>query len=160
MNDPVSRYWADRLRMIAAQVKAWESRDVRDQRERGESKLSRPAFFADLEELATAIEGTSNQWSANVQAKQNWPKSVKNFERDWRIAKLIDEHRRDPDSTVWRGKEAAVEKFTVGPDLVDAAWKQYGRYWRDDIAPIMGPLLRIKAARVPIKFTRGQGEKS
>ena len=157
MTDPAAKYWADRLRIIAAQVKAWESRDVREQRERGDRTLSRPAFFADLEELAAALVGDSSRWAASVKPRQNWPRTVEIFDRDWRIAEMIDRHRLDPESTIAKGKAAATEQFAVGEETVAAVWKNYGSYWRDGIAPIMGPVLRLRAARYSIKQTRVRG---
>lgn len=157
MTDPAAKYWADRLRVIAAQVKAWENRDVREQRERGERALSRPAFFVDLEDLAAALDGESARWAASVKPRQNWPRTVENFDRDWSVAELIDQHRLDPQSTVAKGKAAAAEHFIMGADLVDAVWKSYGRYWRDGTASIMGPFLRLKAARFPIEIKKVKG---
>jgi hypothetical protein len=151
--------WAEKLRTIAKAVKAWEDRDVREQMERGDAQLSRPAFFADLEELAMSFEGKSNRFAASITARQNWLRTVSDFDRDWQIAALVHQHRTNSKSTVNKGKLEAAELPGTTEAIIDEADKRYRRYFIDGTAEFVRPFLRAKAARFPVRITRDGGKK-
>jgi len=153
-----SGVWAAKLREIASAVRSWEERDVGEQKARGDRKLHRPRHDVTLDELATALDGECDRFSANVTARQNWPRTVNDFERDWRIARLVHRHRTDPNSTVGAGKQEAQELPMATEAIVDEADKRYRRYFIDGTAEVVFLFLRMKAARYPIKHERGQGE--
>ncbi|KPF75040.1 hypothetical protein IP68_10485 [Blastomonas sp. AAP25] len=154
----ISIMWATRLRNIAEAVKKWEARDLRDQKERGE-KLSRPAYFADLEELAAALEGKSARFAATATARQNWPRTVRDFDRDWEIAALVHQHRMTKQKgSVQRGKAEAMKLPGVTEDIVHEADKRYRRYFIDGIADNVVMFLRMKAARYGVTIEKDGGK--
>lgn len=151
-------HWAAKLREIARAVKAWEDRDVQEQEARGDARLHRPAYFIDLEELAGALEGTSARFTARIKARQNWPRTVADFDRDWAIAALVHEHRLDSNSTVAAGKAEACKLPASTEAIVDEADKRFRRYFIDGSAEFVRPFLRLQAGRIPTKIGKGGGK--
>lgn len=147
MDDPAKRF-AAKLRVISAQVKEWEDRDLQES-----GSTTRPLFFADLEELATILEGKSGQYRATISPIQNWPQSLDKLRRDFEIAELVHSYRVDPERTVSDGIEAAVAKFRCeGIDIesVRRANRLYGRFFREgtsDAAFMVRALAGAKLAR-------------
>lgn len=120
--DAIEIELAARLRLIADQVKVWESRDVEDQISSGIQKLSRPAYFDDLENIAAMLEGKHRDVRLKAGKRSGRPVNIANLDRDVAIVKFMHTRRKDLGETVDDARQAAVEKFGVSDGTVKAVW--------------------------------------
>ena len=122
MADEIETSLATLLRQIAKVVKGWENRDLAEMKARGASRLSRPAYFADLEAVAAMLEGTHVEHRLRREnAGVGRPSSVEKVERDLKIARLILEQPRTR-GWVGEGIKAAMRQCGVSEGTARAAW--------------------------------------
>lgn len=116
-----------KLRRIAAQIKIWEDRDFAELVATGSRTLSRPCYFADLEDVAAMLEGKHFEHRLRrSKAGRGRPGGVSNVDRDMAIAKLVDEVRLGQGGSVKAGLDAAIEQFHVSPKSAEKAWLRFG----------------------------------
>jgi hypothetical protein len=128
MADAIEAQLAVHLRLIARQVKEWEDRDLREAAAADPRHLSRPAYFADLENIAAMLEGKHREHRLRVgKSGRGRPGNVANVDRDLEIARIVKEHSERAGGTVAAGIEAAVTKFNVSPKTAEKAWAKMGR---------------------------------
>ena len=112
MTDKAERI-AAKLRKIAIQVKAWEDRDLAEA-----DATSRPAYFADLEEIADILEGRDARYRAIISPIRGFETTAVNVVRDLEIAEHMHEARQRPDYKYDDAMESAIERFAVSDKLI------------------------------------------
>lgn len=121
----IEQHIASLLREIAGKVKDWEDRDLREAKESGASRLSRPAYYADLEAVAAMLEGRHIEHKLVRQRPgRGRPGDPADVDRDLGVAKLIAQYRRDPDLKVKDGILLAMDQFGMSESAVQAADKR------------------------------------
>jgi hypothetical protein len=116
---------AAKLLKIAEQVKVWEDRDVREQKEAGK-RLSRPAFFADLQEIAAMLEGAHphTKLKGGKPNRGSRRRSHRHVQRDLEICEIIHRHV-DGGEGIEKCKDLAAAEKCVSKKTADAAWQRY-----------------------------------
>ena len=142
MGDPALKL-AAKLREIAEHVKAWERRDMEES-----GKLSRPAYFADLEKVASILDGTNAQFACTLTPRQNWPEALSRLNRDFAIAEFVHSYRNDPCKSVAQGIEDAAAQFGIGKESVKRANRELGKYFRDGNADLAAMMRALEVARL------------
>ncbi len=125
---------ANKLRRIAKKVEEWDRRDVEDQIGRGDKRLSRTVYFADLYEIAAMLEGRHSLHKLHVSkpSRGRRARGPNLVERDLEICKIIHQVV-EADGFVKNGVELAVATMHVSQKTAEAAWQRYKHVGEDAV---------------------------
>lgn len=149
---------AVRLRLIAEQIKKWEARDLQDQRDRGEKKLSRPAYFHDLQEMAAMLEGNHREFKLTASRGAGRPPDLTAVDRDMEIARLVHRHQL-AGGKVKDGLANAVRDFNVSDKTAEAAWRRFKGSFDSPVVEKAAPYFEKLRLRGLVTITRVKNPK-
>lgn len=123
---------AARLRLIAEQVKRWEARDIEDQVAAGSLKLSRPAYWLDLEHFAQMLEDAHFSVQLVPKVKAIPQNKLAHLDKDLEIAQFINAQRKegkDGGSKRWAADAiaAAAAKYHLSEKSCERSWERLKR---------------------------------